>query len=211
MKGMYIPPDFQVPPARAGEFLGRYGFGAWITPQEGSLVATHLPFLYRPSEGPWGTLVAHLARANRQWTEIEAPKETLVIFPGPHAYVSPSWYEVHPSVPTWNYAVVHAYGISSLITEESEVRSVLLDLVQKYDPGWAMDLPDDYLSRMIRQIVAFKIRVTRLEGKFKLSQNRPAQDRENVERELARSPDPMAREVAGVMRAVRLGQTLPDE
>jgi transcriptional regulator len=210
MKAMYIPPDFQVPPTRIQEFLDRYGFGAWVTRQEGSLVATHLPFLFRPSEGPSGTLVAHLARANRQWTTLEGPEETLVIFQGPHAYVSPAWYEVHPSVPTWNYAVVHAYGIPSLITEEPEVRTVLRELVQKYDPAWAMDVPDDYLSRMIRQIVAFKIRVTRLEGKFKISQNRPAPDRESVERELARSPDPMAREVAGVMRAVRLGQPLPD-
>jgi transcriptional regulator len=207
---MYIPPDFQMPPGRIKEFLDRYGFGAWVARQEGSLVATHLPFLYRPSEGPYGTLVAHLARANRQWSFLEGSEESLVIFQGPHAYVSPAWYEVHPSVPTWNYAVIHAYGLPSLIKDELEVRAVLTELVKKYDSDWAMDLPDDYLGRMIRQIVAFQIRITRLEGKFKLSQNRPAPDRENVERELARSPDPRAREVAGLMRAVRLGQPLPD-
>ncbi len=200
MYAMYIPREFQVPPALAKPILDRYDFATLVTVDENGPYASHLPFLYRPDKGPLGTLSAHLAKANPQWKSFPAPGEVLVIFQGPHAYISPSWYSEHPSVPTWNYVVVHARGIARPITDEAKVRSLLEDLVAKHDETWKMELPDDYLRGMMKQIVAFDIEVTRLEGKFKLSQNRSQEDQERVQRELARSDDPLSRELATMMR-----------
>ena len=128
----------------------------------------------------------------------------LVVFPGAHAYVSPSWYAQHPSVPTWNYVAVHAYGVPRLIEEPERVRALLDRLVRTFEDGratpWRMDsLSDTYLSGMMRGIVAFEIPIDRLEGKAKLSQNRPAGDQARVRAALAAEDDPMARAVAELM------------
>ena len=203
MSTMYIPREFQVPPALAKAILDRYDFATLVTVDKSGPSASHLPFLYRPDAGPLGTLSAHLAKANPQWKSFPAPGEVLVIFQGPHAYVSPSWYSAHPSVPTWNYVVVHARGIARPITDEAKVRKLLEDLVAKHDETWKMELPDDYLRGMMKQIVAFDIEVTRLEGKFKLGQNRSKEDQQSVQRELARSADPLAQELARVMRSLQ--------
>ena len=203
MGAMYIPREFQVPPALAKPILDRYDFATLVTVDENGPFASHLPFLYRPGEGALGTLSAHLAKANPQWKSFSAPGEILAIFQGPHAYVSPSWYSAHPSVPTWNYVVVHARGIARPITDEAKVRKLLEDLVAKHDATWTMDLPDDYLRGMMKQIVAFDIEVTRLEGKFKLSQNRSKEDQRSVQRELARSDDRLAQELARVMGSLQ--------
>jgi transcriptional regulator len=208
---MYVPRDFRVPLPLAQSFLARYDFGTLVSVEEGVPFASHLPFLYRPEAGALGTLTAHMARANPQWKSFSESRELLAIFQGPHAYVSPSWYSVHPSVPTWNYVAVHASGVARLVTDESSVLKILGELVARNDPAWTMDLPGDYLSGMIRQIVAFEIELTKLEGKFKLSQNRPAGDQESVQRELARSEDPLARELARVMLSVREGRDFGDE
>jgi transcriptional regulator len=120
MGAMYIPRDFQVPPALAKPTLNRYDFATLVTVDQHGPFASHLPFLYRPDEGPLGTLRAHLAKANPQWKTFAGPGEVLAIFQGPHAYVSPSWYAAHPSVPTWNYVVVHARGIARPVTDEAE-------------------------------------------------------------------------------------------
>src|SRR5206468_2683175 len=131
-----------------------------------------------------GTLLSHMARANDQWQDFARGAEALVIFQGHHTYISPSWYEIHPSVPTWNYMVVHAYGTPRLITDDDRIRAALRELVatheSAFDEPWPMDLPDDYLRKMLRGIVAFEIPITRLEGKFKLSQNRSERDRQLV-------------------------------
>ena len=202
---MYTPGEFRAPLELAQAFLQKHDFGVLVTVDRGVPSATHLPFLYRPEPRPLGTLTAHMARANPQWKAFSA-SEVLAVFQGPHAYVSPSWYSVHPSVPTWNYAVVHAYGVPRTIDDESAVRRVLAQLVAKYDPTWPMNLPEEFFARMVRQITAFEIGITRLEGKFKMSQNRSEEDRSSVERELARSEDPAARELARMMRAVKEGR-----
>ena len=132
---------------------------------------------------------AHVARANPLWRDFAADREVLTIFHGPHHYVSPNWYGSHPSVPTWNYAVVHVSGFPRVLEGQSsedrgKIESMLRALVDEHETKlrrpWKMDLPADYMQQMIDGIVAFEIRVTRITGKFKLSQNRPPADRPNV-------------------------------
>jgi transcriptional regulator len=145
-----------------------------------------------------------MARANPQWHNFAADQEVLVIFQGPHSYVSPSWYEVELSVPTWNYAVVHAYGTPRLITDHGEFYALLDTLVRTHEAQfatpWRFALPEDYVHKMMQGIVGFAIHITRLEGKFKLSQNRSSTDQEHVVAALQHSNDAVSRDVAALMR-----------
>jgi transcriptional regulator len=201
---MYIPKDNRVPLATAQELLGRYDFGALVSVDGGVPEATHLPFLYRTDGGPLGTLSAHLARANPQAKVLAASPTVLVIAQGPHGYISPAWYTVHPSVPTWNYVAVHVTGRARVISDPSRIRAILSTLVDRYESGrkqpWRMELPEPYLEGMMRQIVAFDVEVTSLEGKLKLSQNRTPEERRSVIQGLDESGDPLARALADVMR-----------
>ena len=182
---MYIP-DFNQVEDRALLFdlMHRFSFATLISTDEGMPVASHLPFMIRPGPGSNGILVGHMARANTQWRSFDPEREILTIFQGDHAYISPSWYVQHPSVPTWNYVVVHAYGLPRIVEDEDAVRRMLRELVHQHESGfqvpWQMDLPPDYESKMIKGIVAFEITITRLQGKFKLSQNRSQTDRQGV-------------------------------
>ena len=204
---MYIPKDNRVPLATAQALLARYDFGALVTLDGGAPVATHLPFLYRPEPGPLGTLSAHLARANPQAKALESSPPVLLIVHGPHGYVSPSWYSVHPSVPTWNYVAVHVSGRARVVSDPARTRAILASLVDRYEAGrekpWTMDLPEPYLQAMMKQIVAFEVDVASIEGKLKLSQNRTPEEVESVVRGLEESGDPLAAELAGVMREQR--------
>jgi transcriptional regulator len=164
--------------------MRRFSFATLVSTDEGIPVAAHLPFMIRPDAGPNGTLVGHMARANAQWRSFDPAREVLTIFQGDHAYISPSWYLQHPSVPTWNYVVVHAYGLPRIVEDEDAVKRMLREFVHQHESGfqvpWLMDLPPDYESKMIKGIVAFEITITRLQGKFKLSQNRSQTDRQGV-------------------------------
>jgi transcriptional regulator len=184
--------------------MQQYSFATLVTQHNGVPFASHLPFLLQTGAGPYGTLLGHMARANPQWQDFNSGQEVLVIFQGPHAYVSPSWYEVHPSVPTWNYAAVHAYGIPQVIHDHHALYNLLRTLVQTYEAPsprpWAFDLPEDYLRSMMQGIVGFTIALCRLEGKYKLSQNRPAQDRPRVMDALEQQGDANSAEVAAFMR-----------
>jgi transcriptional regulator len=142
-----------------------------------------------------------------QWRSFASGAEALVIFQAEHAYVSPTWYEDQPSVPTWNYMVVHAYGAPRIVEESGRVTASLLQLVDKHERGfaepWALNvLPEAYTAKMIRGIVAFEIPITRLEGKFKLSQNRTLEDQRRVAEALAASDEATQRGVADAMRRV---------
>ncbi len=206
---VYLPKHFEIADRAAlHDLMGRFSFATLVTVHEGRPVAGHLPFMLDPARGEQGTLIAHMARANRQWTAFAAEVEALVIFQGPHTYISPSWYEDHPSVPTWNYAAIHAYGTPRLVEDEEQVRAALRALVHQHEQGfeapWTMeDLPEEYLRKMSRGIVAFEIPIARLEGKFKLSQNRSADDRERVIAALVDSADPLAQGVRAMMEANR--------
>jgi len=207
---MYIPKDFaEADPARLAALMAEASFALVVTTdQDGRPFASHLPLVYDADEGTNGTLLGHMARANPQWRHFEAGGEALAVFSGPHAYVSPSWYETHPSVPTWNYAAVHAYGRAQLM-DETATRALLQRLVDTYEAGfaspWRLELPQKYEAMMLRGIVGFRIPVARLEGKFKLSQNRDATDRANVAAELARSGFDDGRAVARLMREREAG------
>ncbi len=202
---MYIPAHFRVDdPVLLQGLIREYSFGTLVTCEEGVPFAGHLPFLLDAERGSHGTLRAHLARANPQWQHFQFGTEVLAIFQGPHAYVSPSWYETHPSVPTWNYAVVHAYGVPRLL-EGEELHAALADLVSAYEsprtqPWQFESLTEEYVEKMQRAIVGFEIEITRLEGKFKLSQNRPEADRLGVIEHLSQSGDPLEVAVAERMR-----------
>jgi transcriptional regulator len=189
---MYVPPVFAGKDVETlHELIDDHGFASLVSMTPDGIVATHLPVMLDRSRGPQGTLVAHLARANPHGRALDGA-DVLAIFLGPHGYISPSWYEQHPSVPTWNYAAVHAYGRARLINDGARLDAMVKELVAQYEDGrpnpWSTDgLPKDYMTGMLRGIVGLEIEITRLEGKLKLSQNRNAVDRRNVIAALAAS------------------------
>lgn len=201
---MYIPSAFRVDDVtRLAAFIGRYSFATLVTFGGETPSASHLPMLFRTEENGQGMLVSHMARTNPQWRDFASGREALTIFHGPHAYVSPSWYQSQPAVPTWNYAAVHVFGVPRIITEHERVLRLLRDMVSRYEASrespWSGDLPEDYRDKMIQGIVAFEIPVARIEGKFKLSQNRSAADRQAVYRALSQAADAEGRAVAELM------------
>ncbi len=182
-----------------------YPFATLVTPGAPEPFISHVPLLLVPGSEPHGTLIGHVARANPHWQHA-AGVTSLAIFHGPHAYVSPSWYtEPARMVPTWNYATVHAHGMLEIIEDATEARSVLYTLVARFEGGraqpWTLALPERQRDAMVAAIVAFRIRITRLEGKFKLSQNRSVVDRDRVATALASEGYADAEATAAWMRA----------
>jgi transcriptional regulator len=178
-----------------------------VTFDESGLQASHVPLLLNPNEGPNGTLYGHLAKANPQWKTLGA-REALVIFQGPDAYISPSFYAAKAEhgkvVPTWNYLAVHVYGRAQVFTDPQRLLRVVTDLTDKHEARrpapWAVsDAPDDYIQKMLNGIVGFAIPIERLEGKRKLNQNRSAEDITGVSKGLAASKDPTDQEIARLM------------
>ena len=202
---MYMPELFREDDlATLQALMQDYSFATLITQPQGVPFATHLPLILEADEGPYGTLLGHVARANPQWRDLETPQEVLAIFQGPHSYVSPCWYEVELSVPTWNYAAVHAYGTPRLITDYDACYALLDTLVRTHEAQfarpWLFQLPEDYVRKMMQGIVAFAIHITRLEGKFKLSQNRSLADQQHVAATLQQSADAVSRDVGTLMQ-----------
>jgi transcriptional regulator len=202
---VYLPPAFTE--ARSEvliEHIARHDFGLLMSHGADGLIASHIPFLVTHDRDELH-LHGHLARPNPQVGHLARGDEVLAIFHGPHAYVSPSWYTSGPSVPTWNYADVHAYGIVRLVEDADWLRQLLRRLSERHEarnpvPWQMQDLPETYLEGMLRGIVGLDIAVTRLEGKYKLSQNRPAADRPRVAAALEAQSDADARAVARLMR-----------
>ena len=177
---MYIPKHNRIEDRAAiAALIRRFSFGTLVTQGPGGLVATHLPFLFDPSAGLQGKLVAHMARANPQWKNF-AQTEVLVIFQGEHGYISPTWYVNSPAVPTWNYQAVHAYGVPAIIAEPQRILGTMREIVEQYesaDSSYRIDrLPEPYRDRMLAGIVAFEIELTRADAKSKLSQNMKSED-----------------------------------
>jgi transcriptional regulator len=201
---MYIPSSFRVEDAaKIAAFMRRHSFATLITDDGGAPFASHLPMLHRPEGGSHGSLISHMARANPQWQHFVSGREALVVFHGPHSYISPSWYQTEVAVPTWNYAVVHAYGIPKTFSDHERVVSLLRETVATFESAferpWPGTLPDDYRDKLVQSIVAFDIPITRIEGKFKLGQNRPAADTQGVFDALSRSADADSRALAQMM------------
>jgi len=182
---MYIPAAFAITdPVKIAEVISAHSFGIMISKDGGSLFASHLPFLYKPQPGPHGMLTSHLAKANRHW-ELFNDEEALVIFNGPHAYISPTWYATEVAVPTWNYITVHVYGKPRLLKSAEELKTVLEETVAKHEAGmpepWATSrLPDELQGKLHQAILGFEIEITHIEGKFKLGQNRSKEDRQKM-------------------------------
>lgn len=194
---VYTPRHFSADdPAALRSLVEANAFGTLITHHEGETMVSHIPFVVDVDTAGALVLHGHVARANPHWRALEAAR-SLAIFSGPHGYISPTWYEKHPSVPTWNYAVVHAHGTARLVAAAALERT-LERLSAHYESGnaepWRMDRLDrDYVDTMTRAIVGFEIAVERLEGKFKLSQNRiPADQRSVVAALEARGEDALA-------------------
>jgi transcriptional regulator len=207
---MYTPRSFRNDDlGQLHDLIRRYSFGTLFTHRDGESHVTHLPFMIDSDRGPSGTLVAHMAKANPHWRAFEGAAPSVVVFVGPHAYISPAWYEDPETVPTWNYAVVHAYGTPRLVLDERRLRDMAMRLVHTHeDPlgnPWDVRRAESVMDTEIKGIVGFEILIDRLEGKFKLNQNRDPADREGVARALSASDDPMAREIAALMRKNRDG------
>jgi transcriptional regulator len=184
-RGMYIPTHFaQADPVVLWDFIDEHAFGTLLTVVDGRPTLSHLPFL--PDRNA-GVLHCHVARANPHWLEVVRSPQVLVIFTGPHGYVSPTWYAERGGVPTWNYAVVHAHGEAAVIDDPERTREHVEALAAKYERGRAAPWVPDYDVRRLAGIVGIDIRVASLEGKFKLSQNRSAADQTQVVAELSRS------------------------
>lgn len=199
-------------------FIREYSFGVLVTNDKanntentynndnnntGRIIGTHLPFTLEATENENGVLVGHIAKANPQWKCIEN-QEVLVIFTGPHAYVSPTWYTQKPNVPTWNYTTVHAYGQVSLLTK-SELLQSLHTLTAHYEPSLLEDtatMSEAYINKLIGAIVGIKIDITRLEAQMKLGQQRSKEDQQGIFEGLLRSRDPQAVALAELMQKI---------
>lgn len=206
---MYIPEHFRLRhDDDAANFMRAHPFAILISTTDDGPFATHLP-LHLQTTDEKTVLRGHVAKANPHWRYLEAQSQCLTIFHGPHAYISPSNYTAHESVPTWNYAAVHAYGNARLFSSEQDVHAMLNELMNTFEPSYRMQwesLGAKYRENMLRQIVGFEITVTKIEGKFKLSQNRTREDQANVIASLDRSEDSEISGVAQMMKEQGLGK-----
>ena len=205
---MYIPNANRVDDqAQLLAFMQAHSFATLVSHVEGTIFASHLPLTIVEADGQV-VLHGHLAKANPQWQELATQNEVFVIFQGPHAYVSPQHYAKHESVPTWNYIAVHAYGTARLVTDEAGKLAALAGLIAATEAGYQQQwdsLPAHFQQGMLNGIVAFTIAVTRLEGKFKLSQNRPEGDQERVAAALIHDGDSAVQAVGMAMHAQLVG------
>jgi transcriptional regulator len=207
---MYIPKHFEETDVGVLQALVKENpFAAWVTTVKGALEVNHIPFLLDPERGEFGTLVGHVSRGNPVWKSFNAAAESVVIFQGPQCYITPSWYATKQAtgkvVPTWNYAIVHAYGTPRAI----EDRDWLLELVtsltdsqeSKLAVPWAVtDAPADYVETMLKGIVGIEIKLSRLAGKWKTSQNRTQPDQRGTVAGLTERGDEDSKAMAALMQ-----------
>lgn len=205
---MFIPKPFREERIdRLHEIIRAYSFATVVSILDGVPYTTHVPLLLDPERGPFGTLRGHFAAANPQWQVFDGRTQVLAIFQGPHAYVSPRWYAGTPNVPTWNYQAVHAYGPAATRDDPAWLDRMLDDLAETLesgqpDPWRPSELPDEYRTQLRGGIMGFEIEITRLEGKFKLGQNRTDEDRLSAAQALSGQNDPLARAVGSLMAEI---------
>ncbi len=187
---MYLPAQFEQPDIEVmHELIRNRPLATLVTLGANGINANHIPLHLEPTPEPFGVLCGHIARANPLWRDLVSNVETLAIFHGPDAYISPSWYatkqEAGKVVPTWNYAVVHAYGSLRIIDDAVWVRTQLEALTQQneaaFPESWAVsDAPEDFTEKLLGAVVGIEMVITRLTGKWKVSQNQPPQNRHSV-------------------------------
>jgi transcriptional regulator len=210
---MYLPPHFKEERVEIlHDAIRQARLGTLVTFGEGGIEASHVPMLVDPEPKPFGTLRGHIARANPQWRRAAGGVEALAIFLGPNAYVTPSWYETKREsgkvVPTWNYVAVHAYGALHFHEDAEWLLALVTELTQTHEgprehPWKVSDAPKDYIAGMLQGIVGFDLPIARVEGKWKMSQNRSLADRAGVTQGLAREGGPEEARVGEIMAALR--------
>jgi transcriptional regulator len=199
---MYIPKHFSNTDRDSIlEFIRKYSFGLLVTAQDNIPEATHLPFLIEERDGEV-VITSHLAKANQQSGQL-IQNEVMVVFSEPHAYISPKHYEKEQNVPTWNYIAVHAYGKATIIETEEQLAAMMGKMIAQYDAAYLEqwnNLSAEFKTRMYNGIVAFEIRVTSLQAKNKLSQNRSENERKNIIEAFEKSSDGNEAEIAAYMK-----------
>ena len=203
---MHLPSPFRVDDAAVvTAFMRQFDFSAIVTSSKGGLIASHVPVLVS-GEGATLRIAGHLARANDHWKEMDGRTESMAIFSGPHAYISPSWYVTPgPAVPTWNYAVVHAFGHPIARDDKVFLREVVEALTHRHEsdraqPWTTKQLPEEAYEKMLGAIVGFEMHVERCEAKFKLGQNRSPADRTSAAAGLQAEGAPTSTDLAEFMR-----------
>ena len=198
---MYIPKHFKIEDEeKIYEFIEKYSFATLYSTHRGEPYATHLPLILKKDEQ---ALYGHFARANGQWKDIK-DQTVLVVFQGPHSYISPSWYEITDAVPTWNYVSIHLYGKVDMIEDDKVIFDSLNEMINKYEkpdsPYNLKNVDSGYIEGLSKGIVAFKINITKIEAKAKLSQNHPAERQEFIIEQLEKSTDQNELQVASFMK-----------
>lgn len=201
---MFIPSSFDMPDHEAKlQFIEQWSFAVLTSPD---LQATHLPLLLARDEGQCGVLYGHMARANPQWQSAHGQR-VVAVFSGPHSYISPTWYAAGPAVPTWNYVAVHAYGVLECL-EAAQTLDVVQRLTAHYEPALAANttlLAPDYVAKLNRAIVGFRIELDSLQGQAKLGQQRSVADQAGVFAALQQSAELDSQALAAYMQAHQLG------
>jgi transcriptional regulator len=212
---MYVPPAFREDrPEVLHATIRQSGLAILVSAGPEGPIASHVPMMLDAAEGPHGVLLGHLARANPQWRISAAAAPALAIFPGPDAYISPSWYatkrETGKVVPTWNYVAIHASGPITFFDDPDALHALVTRLTALHEAGrpqpWAVsDAPADFIASQLKGIVGFRLAIARLEGKWKMSQNRPMPDRVGVIEGLEREGTAEAAAVADAVSATLAG------
>jgi len=207
---MYIPVKMTIKSVEGiHDFIEDFNFGTLVSNVTETLTASHLPFLLNRAEGEFGTLYFHFARANPQWRSLEH-KNVMVIFNGPQAYISPTWYASAPAVPTWNYATAHVHGVMELLDDQQTI-DILNQTIEKHDPellkleGAQQIITEQYRDKLLKGIVGGKITITNIEGKEKLGQHRTKEDQQGVVAGLHASNSPDGNQLLSYMRKTNIG------
>jgi transcriptional regulator len=213
---MYVPKHFEETSVEVlHELIRAHPLGALVTSSSNGLNANHIPFIVHPEPEPYGTLRGHIARANPLWRDFSLGVESLVIFQGPEAFISPSWYrtktETGKVVPTWNYAVVHAHGALRIVDDRAWLSGLVEQLTNRNEaerpnPWKVTDAPAAFIAQMLGAIIGLEIPIARLVGKWKVSQNRPARDREGVVEGLMREDRDSALAMAKLVQQAQDGE-----
>ena len=196
---------------KIAEMIRSYPFGMLITSDQGRADVTHLPFMlqWEGEDQNSGKLIGHIARANPQWKYFAQGEEVLVVFQGPHTYISPSWY-TNFGVPTWNYAAVHVRGTVRLIEDEASLTAMLTALTETHEAAqpepWVFDIDPERRAHLMEKLVGFEIDITDIQAIFKFNQNRSEEDRAGVIAALSQSPDDNDQAVARLMREQMMAQ-----
>jgi transcriptional regulator len=181
---MYLPIHYAVTDRQQlHDFIKANGFGIMFSGNGPEPVASHLPFILDEDAGEHGTLLAHMAGANRQWRYADG-QQVLTVFQGPHTYVSPTWYQEAETVPTWNYVAVHVYGTLKVVKDEQHCQRFIARLTDYYEASlpqpWKAEFTSEYAQQMMKRIVVFEIEIEKMQGKWKLNQNHPEERRKRV-------------------------------